>query len=627
MSYVLTVWDPPPGVPPPVDEAQADAQLEQQQRVLGPVANARMREFGLALYERFPPTGDDVGPNDAWTDGSEAGETGGAELTFGVNTRGLHFTAACMHAVVQARRLGLNLYDPQAGDHVLADGRRLPPGDDIDEVVADTLWRASDWKAGVAAYREAIAEGDPQALHGLALCLREGLGGPRHITLAGALMQLAACSDEPRRRQRLATLKALPAELREAQAALREKLRAAPQLLPALDAQLAASQAEREMVGRSSWRAPPPPGGWDTLHRLAAEGDVQAALRLSFAYGPYAEAAAAAPGAPDPQASRRYRLSAAAWGDEGAQRRLAEVLLSGRGAEPLNAAEALLWMRRCQAAGGRGLQDVITRLTQRLASGWDAQRDRPRAEHALQEAARLAASSQGGARVAQLRRACELDHPEGWRQLGLAYLRGEDGLPQDAVAGAALMLTGRKELSLSDGELGRARPAELKDVGTFDIDDALRLCRQLIAEPDPWGTLARYRKWLQTAPVLVSSTTREPGTNELRTRVEIVNPRQQPGASAPKQPPAQGLHAGHFTLLTGTVGPLLVLAAAANLGRTGVRLALLLTAACALHGAWRCSRTLGWGTALRGGVALLAALPFVGLFAAAGLLRAAWRRR
>jgi hypothetical protein len=70
--------------------------------------------------------------------------------------------------------------------------------------------------------------------------------------------------------------------------------------------------------------------------------------------------------------------------------------------------------------------------------------------------------------------------------LDAALPGGEHGLPQDGVAGAGLVLVAKKDLSLSDGELGADRPEALPDIGTFDIDDALRRCRQLIAETDPW---------------------------------------------------------------------------------------------------------------------------------------------
>lgn len=499
MSFTLIAWETPAGAATPADRAAADALLDQSRgvpRLLRP----RFRTFGERLHERFPPTGDDLKYNDAWTDGSEGGDTLEPVLAFGLNARGDHFMAAYEHAVVQARRLGLNVYDPQSGDHHLADGRCLPPrSTPIDEFTADVAWRASNWGGAVFELRQGVADGSREALHDLAQCLRHGLGAPRHLLLAGAVMQIAAATDDARRRQRLATLRLLPVDLRDRQVAMRDRLRAEPDILIAIDQELAITTQQRGRLERLRWDpALCTPEDWWSLRLQALIGDVRSAIRLWWALRPSALSPARPPWLPEPLAHQRHLRQAAAW-EHTLGSALAEGLLSGHEGWPVDPVEALLWMRRAQAAGESGLKEPIERLSRRLAQGWDAARDRAVAEPMLRDAVGLS----GEPRVCLLRRACELDHPEGWRLLGDAYLRGEHGLPQDRIVGAALVLAAQKVLSRSSGMLGDAKPASLSGIGGFDIDDALRLCGQLLAEPDPWGTIARYRNWLDDTPVLV----------------------------------------------------------------------------------------------------------------------------
>lgn len=497
MTYLLTVWESPAGAPAPADGPAANAMLARQQAA-PKVPNRRFGAFVQALFERFPPDGDGFGEYDAW----DGPEQGGPTENLGVNTHGHHFEAAYQHAVVQARRLGLNVYDLQSGEHHLADGRSLPQGKKpLNAEGAEAAWRASNWAAAVKQLREAASQGDRCALHDLGRCFAEGLGMPRHLMLAGALMQMAAARDEVRLRQRLDTLKAWPAEWRERQAALRDRLRAAPALLPAIDAEVAATKARRAGVPRSGEPASYSAEDWWLLREAAADGDAVALWRLVFAFAPHATSRGSPPWPEEPDAYRRYLLLAATRADAQAQRRVAEGLLSGRDGWPLDPPDALRWMRRASANRGGGLAGPIERLARRLAGGWDPLRDRPQAEQALRDARQ----ADGQARLALLRRACELDHPDAWRELGQAYQRGELGLEKDELIGGALHLHAQKDLSLSSGELDMARPAALAGLDTFQVDDALRLCRELIGDTTPWQTIARYQHMLDHSTVLTVS--------------------------------------------------------------------------------------------------------------------------
>jgi hypothetical protein len=134
MGYVLVAWKKPHGHKLPSDLTTANALLSER-RMSPRRPSSRFVALGEALYERFAPSADRRTPtsNDAWADGSESGNTVEPVFTFELNDRSWHFDAAYQHAVVQARRLGLNLYDPQREEHHLVNGVQLPHGPVIDE--------------------------------------------------------------------------------------------------------------------------------------------------------------------------------------------------------------------------------------------------------------------------------------------------------------------------------------------------------------------------------------------------------------------------------------------------------------------------------------------------------------
>jgi len=625
LSFVLTVWQLPTGATPPADVAEADALLAQQQAA-PERPDPLFRRFGEALYERFPAGLDDPSPSDAWLDGSESGEDSGPTLNFGLNTRGDHFDAAYLHAVVQANRLGLNLYDGQTGEHHLADGRRLPAGDrPIDLFDAEAAWRKSDWTASIAAWRRGVEDGVPEAIHDLGRALQEGLGLPRHLMLAGALMQIASAPDDARRRQRLAALKAWPAELRDRQAALRDRLRAAPQLLPAIDAELAAEAKRRQPIPMLTWKTGTyDEATWWLLRELAADGDEDATRRIANAHGP-AESLRGRP--PWPVAAGDYAhwlQRSADRGDPESSRKVIGGLLSGSHGWPQAPAEALRLLRREVANGARWAVEPAERLGRRLAGGWDPVAARPRAEQVLQEARR----AEGGQRLALLRQACELDHPDAWRALGDAYLRGDLGLRRDEIIGGGLHLYAQKDLSLHSSDLGVARPPALEALFSNRVDDALQVSRELLGAEQPWEVIGRMQRFFDENPPLVVSL-----MPDRTSRVEVDDSRTRGAASAratrpaPEPEPQQG-GSGLILLAIGTLGPLLLLAMTQTFGRAGTRIGLFVTVACALVGTWRCGARLDWSPLKRVGIGVLAAMPGVGLFAAAAVLRAVlqWSR-
>lgn len=625
MSYTVTVWVPPVATPPPADLAQADALLEAVQNAPAKGRDARFPAFGAALHERFPPSGDDDSDDDAWGDGSEEGDVEGPALTFAINTHGRHFEAAYQYAVVAAHRLGLNWYDPQSGEHLLADGRRLPEGPPIDEGTAWAALLKSDWKASWAELRQRVRDGSTQALHDLGLRLRDGLGlerlhygtgRPRLRRLAAAVMQHAAAPDEARLRQRLATLKALPPLLREQLPALRERLRAAadgPALLTVVDAEIARAKAERgrlfqlrfaELVASTQH--------WPALRQEALDGDAPSAAWLASLFSPARSSKLAPPWAPAEDEYRGWLELAAESGDGERGHMVASALLLGRDGFPYDPAAALHWLRRASADGAHGLPDAIERLHRQWAAGTLPARDLEQADRLL----RAAAGESGEKRLTTLRRACRLDHPEAWRRLGDAYREGALGLKRDPLVGAALHLFAQKELSYSSGVIMGGAPAALQGLDSHEIDDALRLSRRLLAEPDPWGTIAAFRKELDGATVLVHSHLAD-GTHETK----IVGPKERAAERTAKEaadtpPPPAADPAGVVMLALGVGGTLFVLLQSTGRATTGVRLVLLGLAAMAAFGAWKASKATAWSAVRRGLASAVAAVPFLGLFAA-----------
>ncbi|OWQ43848.1 hypothetical protein CDL60_28085 [Roseateles noduli] len=638
--------------------------LLERQQAMPDVPSRRVAAFVEALHERFPPDSEGFGDYDGFVD-----EHTGPTTNFGLFTRGHHFEAAYQHAVVQARRLGLNLYDPQSGEHHLADGRRLPEGEaPFDSFSADVAWHGSDWKAAVAALREAAGKGDRCALHDLGRCFFEGHGVPRQVMLAGVLMQLAAASDSVRRRQRLETLKAWPADLRVRQSALRERLAAAAALLPEIDAEVESSRTRRQNAPIRWVPATLSEYDWWWLREVAEDGDRNAAYCLAYCLGPSAQAGGRPPWPSTPNGFQRYLLLGAERRDHLSMRRVAAGFLSGELGWPLDVPQGLLWMRRALAFGtGTDLQAPIERLARRMADGWDPAKNRAQAEQAMHEAMRTL----GPSRLALFRTACELDLPDAWRRLGTAYQRGDLGLPKETIVGAALHLHAQKELTQSASELSSERPAALGDLGDMsydEVEDALRLCHQLIGDPAPWETIERFQHLLDNSTVMqISSAVGQ------RTRVEELDGRRRPrpakvevgrmaedfrtagGAmvssesresresrdsrdsressessrlsrsSESLEPPRDHRwHVGHLMLVLGAAGPLVLIAAGVH--GAGFRRGLILSALLAIAGAWRCGRQFEWSVGKRLLVGIVAAVPGVGLLPAASVLLAQMRR-
>lgn len=654
MSYTVAVWALPAGAAPPADLAAADALLAAQ-RAAGPTGwqNPRFLDLGRALYDRFAPQPDACDDLEAWLDGSEEGTCDRPVLVFGLRS-GRLFEAAYRHAVVQARALGLNLHDPQSGEHHLADGRRLPDGEPITARSADIHWHNLDWRRTVADLRRAAAQGSAEAVHDLGRCLLDGLledvaraHAAEPMRVAGvALMELAAAPDPFRSAARQTARLALPAAWRLGLLpALLARWDGMPPL-QALDSALAEHAATRQRLQpmwneRRAWT--PDSLGWLRSRGDAAHGPALRLLAHQLETEP--ELLAHLGWAPPPGRARQVALLAAESGDVSARLRAAECLLAGEHGWPLDPVAALSWLRRVPINRLGRLHEVVDRLSQRLAAPWDTQGDRAQAQALLTGLDRLPAAAQ----LAQLRRCCTLDHPAAWRRLGDAYLQGELGLPALPTVGVALHLHAAKRLAGTASDLPRAVVARWHGVRGVQIDDAVHLAQLLVGVPDPWPLIdgtpdrmhqraqmqnmvddlqsaarrRRSREQGEAAPparqaagvAQPAAATRSPARSSARSSARVDD--------APELPP---LPSALLLLWLGVAGQVLLLMFVGRLGARAMDAGLLLCALPAVLGGWRCGPHLGWQGATRLCAALAAGLPMVGLFVAARLSHTLWLR-
>jgi hypothetical protein len=78
-------------------------------------------------------------------------------------------------------------------------------------------------------------------------------------------------------------------------------------------------------------------------------------------------------------------------------------------------------------------------------------------------------------------------------------------LPKDVVVAYGLRLFARKNMASNRFEMGLTAPIPI-DLEWSDVDDALQLSRNLIAEADPWRTIEDFRKWIaERGPPIISA--------------------------------------------------------------------------------------------------------------------------
>ncbi len=677
MSYTLQLWEKPADWPWPITKKEADDQFERVFDTPPPGQNPRFLVWGRALQERYPEA------MDVWLDGSEDGVTEDATLGFGINTRTEHWDDAFEFAWAQATRLGLNLYDPQSGVHYLGNGD-VPEEPDLQLKRAEQARKAGDDATAWAEYRAHAARGNLHALYAMGRALRFGtMGQRRHFDLAAAL-QLLGAHDAPTRQDAQAFYERFPAEAKGRIQTLMARLKTASGelLLSIIDSERRAvdeafARTEQMMLyTRKRIEAA------DALEAIALQGHEVAAFQ-------YALEVVIGWEEPNFETARYWCQRAVDWDHEPAKRLFALMHERGWGG-PVDMALAAKWnaaakdqwqqeQKRRQAKeeaespGGLSLAPmapaspatspvVWTGSVTRDLVGWFAREGNPHA------AFHLGTSDQHGrdgglVNLAQARdwyaQAAEAGHADATYNLGV-FIEDGTGGPKDAqVAKALFMLANTRgatrrveDLKMAPNEQGpvRALVAALREPGRLRAvlrEKGLQAGAGGIGVPPKGAAGAAVVAGAGVAAAAGLSGTDWGRTGGAQTPPATAASPQSPAPGRSRGPLAQhdgeedddrmpgrdrsyqrttfSLHLGHLALVVGAANVVLLILffkPGASF-RTGMAVMGLIAA----FGAWRTGRDFDWSPAARAAVAVVAAIPMVGMAVSAWMLVRAFRGR
>jgi hypothetical protein len=277
MSFSLHVWDASASDAPCDSAAEIRKTIRKLLRQPPGEPNPKFSQLTEALYARFAPD-DDEG---VWVDGSEGYETRGAVLGFGLRLQHADFDAAYFHTLVQANRLGLNVWDGQGGCAFLADGRTVPADEGGEARVGFDAWLRGDWPLAHSEYRRLAASGSHLAIFNLGRLFTWGLGHRPHRPLGAALQHLGATTKANHQTADKAT-RGLSEADELATPALVDRLRSGP-LLEVVDAVLAEQARRWEEVQREMSGPVDRSAGVTALLALAATGHEEAAHWVAVA--------------------------------------------------------------------------------------------------------------------------------------------------------------------------------------------------------------------------------------------------------------------------------------------------------------------------------------------------------
>ncbi len=634
MSFVLTVWSQPAGLPLPRDVDEAAAQLAQVMKQPPGPAQPVLAAFVAALHARFPDSPDGV--YDAGSDGLMAAPCE-AHCNIGLSTHADAFDAAYAHAVVQANDRGLHVMDEQNGFVFLANGRALALGEPQHGLRAYDALQRGDHAAAWAEYRRLAPLRDPTSLRDWGFLICNGTACPRHVALGAAMAQLSGL--DPASDAELARcLGQVRASLRPQQEQLLAGLKAATDPVAFVDAALA-QHAARQAVERAArtaaaaGAAPPRPPAAATP---ADPATWEAAKTLGIA--------------PD-------WVTSAATGQAAAQRRLGQALLwnAGKGS-PALAQLATRWLERAVAQGDTTAQALLGGA---LLNGWrhmpidmkrglalleqSAAADHPLALNDLADhlQGKSTRKSRQTGRTELLtdedsvrNRARVLDLCTRWAALGNA--KGLFGLAcrlHDGIGAAAdkVAAKGVAQLLKHPPPWLRAEHAKrvhddhpevmaLFEPTRDDSREVFALARELAADIQRLPEILARRRAARAAllPAPEAAPTAEPATQPRGSTLHSPRRSQRrddededEDDNAP--PPASGAwHAGHAALLAGALGFLLMMVMLTSLGKTSFRAAALAVGLSSAYGVWRVGDDLGWGTGRRALLALVALVPMAG---------------
>lgn len=659
MSYTIQIWEKPADWPWPTTKAEADAQYERAEAGPQVPMNPKFAAWAQAVEQRSPGFWDIY--------------LGGPEMTdptwgVGINTRASEWGAPFDEGWEQAVRLGLNLYDPQSGVHYLANGD-APEEPDLPVQRAARARKAGDDATAWAEYRHWAARGNPHALYALGRALRFGtMGQRRHFDLAAAL-QLMGAHDTETRKDAQAFFQRFPEEAQARIQVLMARLKSAQgeQLLQIIDND---RKAVDDAVARSQQLA------LYSRKRIEAADALQPAAAQGHEVAAFLHALETVTGweQPNYENARYWCQRAAEWDHEPAKRLFALMHERGWGG-PVDMQEAAKWnaaaqeqrqraqkkqqaQEEAESPGGLSLAPMASASHGSAAApvvwtgnplrdlpGWYAREGDPHA------AFHLGTSDEHGryggpVNLAQARawyaQAAEAGHADATYNLGTFIESGKGG-PKDAqVAKALFMLANTRGTTMQVADLGikpqeqapvRALVVALREPGRLRAVLQQRGLAAAVAAPGAAAPAAAVVASTAAAGLSASDWGRTGGAAPQAPRPAPSRARstrnddedEDEDTDADTQGSGFSLHLGHVALAVGVVSVLLLIAffkpgGSFRMGMVGLGLV-------AAFGAWRTARDFDWSPLARAVVALLAAIPLLGMAVCLGLLFKAFRAR
>lgn len=608
MSFTLTVWAQPEDLPLPTDVMQAQAQLDAVQAAPGTRPEPRFLALARALDARFPNTED--GDGDMYDHGLEILEQrpdNDRYYNIGLWARDDTFEVAFNHLVVQANNLGLHVMDGQNGAVYLAHGEVLAIGAHSRTARLDDALSRKDWPAAWAECRRLFPRGVAEASVVWGLMVTQGRMTPAHPALGAALAQFSGVDPAKDRRVEWC-LKKVPPTLAAEQARQLAGLRAAPDVLGYVDAELQRGAAPAALGGGAAPATPPDAAtaaaanamGIDSaLVARAESGSPQAQCKLAIEFLHAKEAAVPGSG----KLALLWLERAASQGQSLAQALLGEGLLRGWRGFPIDMARGIALLESAAAADD---VDGLNYLAQFL---YEKSVRRPPGADKIEKRSDPT-SLRYQARVPELlMRAAALGSARGLFWLAVR-LYDEIGTPRDDLAAKAVM------------QLARTRAAKL----CVEEPDVLALLTPTAAESAEVLALAReLAADIKRLPELLKArhAARAPVPAPLAVQKSVPSPVAQPDPDVEDDTahaPCRALHGGHLALVIGALGLVPLLMLAPSMGRGGVKVLAFALGLVGAWGIWRSTADLDWGTAKRAVLAALALIPGIGFIACVAVL-------
>jgi len=666
VSYTIQIWEKPADWPWPATKAEADAQYERVEAGPQVPINPQFTAWARAVELRF------AGFWDIYLGGPDI-----TDPTFGVgiNTRFPDWGPPFDDGWEQAARLGLNLYDPQSGVHYLANGD-APEEPDLQVRHAARARQAGDDATAWAEYRRWAARGNPHAVYALGRSLRFGtMGQRRHFDLAAAL-QLMGAHDAETRKDAQAFYERFPDKAKERIQALMARLKAAlgEQLLRIVDEE---RKAVDDAVARSEQLA------LYSRRRIEAADALAPAAAQGHEVAAYLDALETVIGweQPNYENARTWCQRAAEWDHEPAKRLLAVMYERGWGG-PVDAQQAAKWntaaqeqrqraqkkkqaqeasespgglslapMAAASSAPGAAPPLVWTGNILRDLPGWYAREGDPHAAYHLgtsDEHGRYG----GPVNLAQARawyaQAAEAGHADATYNLGTFIESGKGGAKDTLVAKALFMLANTRGTTMQIADLRikpqdqgpvRALVTALREPGRLRAVLQERGLSPSIAVPGASSSAAvagavaaglSATEWGRAdgGPAALAAPARAqpshtPSPSRSRSRAD--DDEEEDDGRSHGARSSFSIHLGHVALAFGVANAVLLIAffkpgASFRMGMFGLGLV-------AAFGAWRTARDFDWSIPARALVAVLAAVPMLGMAVCLGLLFKAVRER